>query len=77
MNADHGDALVDLWRWSGGVPDVDAVSLTGLDAYGCDLEASAAAGGSALRIPFEPPLADGSQIRGRMIELTRRARLAR
>ena len=77
MNADHVDALVDLWLWSGGSPDVEAVCMTALDAHGCDLEASTETGRTTVRVPFDPPLTDGAQIRSVMIELTRRARLAR
>lgn len=77
MNADHGDALVDLCMSFGAVPDVTAATMTGLDARGCDLEAVSPRGRHRVRIPFDPPLRDGTQIRSAMVELTRRARLAR
>ncbi len=77
MNADHADALVDLCVRIGGVTGATAVTMTGLDVWGCDLEAVTGQGRQEVRILFDTPLRSGNDIRPVLVELTRRARLAR
>lgn len=77
MNADHADALIALCTAFGNIPDASAATMTALDAAGFDLTVTSGAGRSMVRIDFDPPLTDAEQIRPAMVELTRRARLAR
>ncbi len=74
MNTDHGAALVACCRAYGGPLDASGAVMTGLDRYGFDVIAEAESGQRLLRIAFDTPLADSTQLRPAMIALTRRAR---
>lgn len=77
MNADHADACLDMTRWLAGIRHATAARVHSIDRHGITLYAEVP-GGTALataRVAFPAgPLAAADDVRGAVVELTRRAR---
>jgi heme iron utilization protein len=72
MNADHADAI-QLYAHVIGRATGNGWTISGLDPAGMDL----ISGDDALRIDFDPPLANAGELRPRLVEMARHCRGAR
>lgn len=73
MNDDHADALCDYARAFAGV-EPSACRMTALDRRGFELLCQTGQGPTRLRLAFDRPLNDPSELRPALIELAARAR---
>jgi heme iron utilization protein len=76
LNADHADALLDIARAFGSVPEGTAARVVAIDDAGMDVEVEAGdAPARHTRVPIQPPMTEATA-RERLVELTERAREA-
>ena len=77
MNADHGQACLDMVRWLGGISDAAGARVHSIDRYGITLYAlmpdSAVLATARIAFPAGQ-LASATEIRAAVVELTHRAR---
>ncbi len=74
MNEDHADAVELYLRAFGGVLEATAVSLTSIDANGMQIAYQGNGAEQIARVPFDPPLADASEVRTRLVTMVNEAR---
>lgn len=75
MNADHADACLDIARRLGGLDTATSATVHAIDRHGMTLYVDTDAGFRVARLGFpDGPLDDAGQVRGAVVELTRRAR---
>jgi putative heme iron utilization protein len=77
MNADHADACLDMARGLAGLDGATAATVHAIDRHGLTLYVDTTDGFRVARLGFpDGPLGEASQVRGAVVELTRRARTA-
>lgn len=73
LNKEHADGLLAVAREIAGARGAVSAIATGLDRHGLDLSVTGAGQAAAVRVAFEPPLADAKEIRPAVLELVRGA----
>lgn len=76
MNDDHADALVDYAVGLAELEGVETAKMVGVDRLGFDMEVETDEGLERVRLAFEPPIEDPDEVRHRLIDLVREARLS-
>jgi putative heme iron utilization protein len=76
LNADHADACLLMVQRLGARPDAETATVTRVDRYGMDLEATGPDGGGFVRLPFDDPVSTPAEIRTATVALAQRARQA-
>lgn len=77
MNADHPDACLDMVRALAGLDTATSAVVHAVDRHGMTLYADTADGHRVVRLGFPGgPLDDPADVRGAVVELTKRARAA-
>lgn len=74
MNAEHEEDLLLFAQVYGGESGATAARMTGIDAEGIDLEATAADGQKTLRIDFDTPLHTPEDARRVLVDMAMNAR---
>ncbi len=74
LNADHGDALLDMARALGGVPEASAARCLDADRTGLTLLATSPAGERTIRVLYAEPIDDAEGLRKATVKLAMRAR---
>ncbi|MEO0539446.1 MAG: DUF2470 domain-containing protein [Cyanobacteria bacterium P01_A01_bin.105] len=69
MNDDHADAVLMYAKTYGQTPTATAATMKSIDVEGMDLEAQVEDAPTAVRIPFDPPLADAKAAHVRLVEM--------
>ena len=73
LNKEHADGLLAVARELAGARGAVSAIATGLDRFGLDLSVTGAGQAAAVRVAFDPPLADAKAIRPAVLELVRGA----
>jgi heme iron utilization protein len=76
MNGDHGDAVLTYARALAGARDAQSATMTAVDRYGFDLEATGPAGVQRGRVAFDAPAVTAEEARRAMVALAKAARAA-
>lgn len=74
LNEDHADALLDMARAVGGVPEATTARCVDADRTGLDLLAQTPGGEAAVRVPYEEPIDGPEGLRKATVTLAHRAR---
>ena len=69
MNDDHADDSLVICQAFGGRPDVQRVTMTGLDGEGMDFRAVVPEGEVMVRVPWGEPLTERAQVRVEVVRL--------
>ncbi len=78
MNADHGDAVLDMARWIAGIPGATAARVHSIDRHGMTLYADLPGDAplATARVAFpDAPLTSSDDVRPAVVALAQRARL--
>ena len=76
MNADHKDTLALYCRAFSQAKDTTFAVMTEVDRYGFEMSATTAAGPRPIRLGFAQPLSTANEVRGEMVAMAKKARLA-
>lgn len=74
MRAEHLDDLLACVKAFGGAPDATAADMRAIDRFGLDAVVTTPEGDKIVRLPFEQPVTEGSQVRTILTEMTHAAR---
>lgn len=74
LNADHGDALLDMARALAGCEEATAAECLDADRSCLTLLATTPAGELTVRVPYEGPIEDAEGLRKATVKLAHRAR---
>ena len=76
MNGDHADAVLAYARGLGRVHGATAATMTAVDRYGFELQATTPEGPRALRLAFDAPVSTPDEVRRALIAMVAKARAA-
>jgi heme iron utilization protein len=76
LNADHGDALLDMARALAGCGEATAARCLGADRAGLTLEATMPSGPETVRVLYDEPIDSAEGLRKATVKLAMRARAA-